>query len=169
MSQHRFDHGAALALYIALEPPNRTFARVAAEVGCSEHSVRRWARKERWDEQLQAAVNRGIQKALKTREERVTAVLRLTDKLVDAFTEQADAKVDEASFGDVERMVKLSELLLGEATDRVSLSEAQSLLQLVFAAAMEWASKDVPAAERRSGLKRAIDEIVSGLATGGEQ
>jgi hypothetical protein len=167
MSEHRFDHAAALQLYIALDPPNRTYARVAQEVGASQTSVRRWAKQERWDERLHEAEERGIRKALKTREKRVADVLALTDTLVDHFTANAAAKATEASFLDVERMVKLAELLTGEATDRVSLSEAQSFLQLVFQAALDWAGRDVPPGERRAGLKRAIDELVAGIGPEG--
>ena len=109
-------------------------------------------------------------RSLKTREQRVADVLKLTDGLVDHFTseEASPAKLEAATFLDVERMVKLSELLTGEATDRVSLSEAQSFLQLVFAAALDWAGRDVPAPARRAGLKGAIDELVVGIATEGE-
>jgi hypothetical protein len=169
VSRHRFDHAQALDVYLALEPPNRTYAAVAREVGCSEQSVRRWARSLKWAEKLRAADERAMARSLKTREQRVADVLKLTDGLVDHFLVNQAPKAEAATFLDVERMVKLSELLVGEATDRVSLSEAQSFLQLVFAAALDWAGRDVPAAARRAGLKGAIDELVAGIATeGGE-
>lgn len=170
MSRHAFDHAAAFEIYLRLEPPNRTYAAVARAVGCSETSVRTWARKLKWVEKLQAADERAMARSLKTREQRVADVLKLTDGLVDHFTseEASPAKLEAATFLDVERMVKLSELLTGEATDRVSLSEAQSFLQLVFAAALDWAGRDVPAPARRAGLKGAIDELVVGIATEGE-
>lgn len=169
MSRHDYDHAAAFAIYLTLEPPNRTYAEVARRMGCSATSVERWARTLKWAEKLQAADERAMAKSLKTREQRVADVLKLTDGLVDHFLVNQAPKAEAATFLDVERMVKLSELLVGEATDRVSLSEAQSFLQLVFAAALDWAGRDVPASERRAGLKGAIDELVAGIATeGGE-
>lgn len=165
MSRHRFDHAQALDVYLALEPPGRTYAAVARAVGCSEQSVRRWARSLKWAEKLAAADERAMARSLKTREQRVADVLKLTDGLVDHFTSEAasPAKLEAATFLDVERMVKLSELLIGKATDRISIPETTALLQQGFALVLRVALMDAPVAERVLAAQAGIRELVAGI------
>jgi hypothetical protein len=126
----RIDWGAALAFFVALDPP-RTRAAVARQFGVSEAAVRKHATDEGWDDiAAQAdmrAAEKALAKAVKTREQRVNDLLRLTDRLIDHFVDDDHftAKAADASFLDLERMAKLTELLLGEATDRIATSEVQ--------------------------------------------
>lgn len=146
----RIDWAAARAFYVALDHP-RTFVAVARRFGVSDTAVRQHATAEGWAE-LAAGIDRqagerALARAVKTREQRAEAILRLTDRLVDHFAddEQFVAKAAEASFLDVERMVKLTELLLGEATDRVATSEVQQAFVLIMSAGPELAAELVTA------------------------
>lgn len=139
MSQHRFDHVAALQLYIALEPPNRTYARVAKDVGASQTSVRRWAREERWEEQLAAAQQRAIAKALKSREQISALNLRILGKGLDRIADRLDA--DDVTDDFVQRVTaqasKDYRLDIGEATDNVAVAEVQAGFRTYGATAHE--------------------------------
>lgn len=157
----RIDWGAALAFFVALDPP-RTRAAVARQFGVSEAAVRKHATDEGWDDvaaeaDMQAAEH-ALAKAVKTREQRVSALLRITDRLIDYVDENLEAKAAEATFLDVERMAKLSELLLGEATDRVAASEVQHALVLVMSAGPELAAELVAAGLKGEQLVRAFRE-----------
>jgi hypothetical protein len=141
----------------------RTYAEVARRVGVSETTIRRVARSDRWEEQLAASNQRAVAKVVRRREERIAAFARIADGLSDHFEENLEAKAAAATFTDLERMAKLVELLMGEATDRVSFSEAQSFVGEVLKLAVKWVSADGSPAERRAGLMAEFNEIVSGM------
>lgn len=117
-----------------IDMPVRSFVQVAKLFGVSDTAVRNHARAEGWEE-LAARVDaeaseKALRRNVKTREQRTSAVLALTDRLIDHVAGDAFAsKAEAATFLDVERMTKLSELLLGEATDRVETSEAQDAIR----------------------------------------
>lgn len=163
MSRHDYDHAAALAIYIGLEPPNRTFAEVSRRVGCSEASVQRWARKERWEEQLQAALQRGVAKALKNREERTAQIVRIFDLAADRV--EAGIRLDDNGvavleldqvfqrFPDIHRIYRLE---TEQATDHVALAEVQA----GFRAAMQVAIETVAAVAGELLGERKAAELV---------
>jgi len=157
----RIDWGAALAYFVTLDPP-RTYSAVARRFNVSVTAVRTHARAEHWAQAAADADAKAAEKALanaiKTREQRVAGLLALTDRLIDHFTDNVEAKAAEATFLDVERMAKLSELLLGEATDRISASEVQGALLLVMSAGPELAAELVAAGLKGEQLVRAFRE-----------
>lgn len=168
MSTHRFDHGAAKAFWVSLPPEEATYVRVARQFGVSETTIRKWARVDGWVEAREAAWSNAASKALARAalsvEDRAGLVVRLTDALLLAFIRDLDAKAEQATFHDLERMVKLVQLLTGEATDRVSFVEAQQLIGQVLDVARRWAVAELPPAERQSGLVAEVRELLEGDA-----
>jgi hypothetical protein len=176
----RIDWGAALAFFVALDPP-RTRAAVARQFGVSEAAVRKHAIDEHWDDLAAEADMRAAEKALaravKTREQRVSDLLRLTDRLIDHFVADDNfvAKAAEASFVDVERMAKLSELLLGEATDRIATSEVQQAFVVLIGLGPQLVAEGVAAGLKgeklvgfvREEFPRRVQEQLAIAAGGG--
>lgn len=141
----RVDWGQAKAFYVALSPTERTFAGVAREFRVSSVTVRKHAHADGWVEAAEAAdagaANKALAAAIKTREQRVDAVLRLTDLAVDTAHTKLKADVLDVKLADIPGLVKVSELLLGEATDRVSFAELQEALGVVLTIATEYVPK----------------------------
>jgi hypothetical protein len=157
----RIDWGAAKAFFVAMNPP-RTRAAVARRFNVSVAAVRNHATAEGWDDAAAAAdmqaAEKALRRAVKTREQRVEAVLRITDRLIDHFDENIDSKAVDADFGDLERMAKLTELLTGEATDRLSLSEVQGALVIVMRAGPELLAELAASGLKGAALERAFRE-----------
>lgn len=158
---HRFDHDAARAFYVSLDPPRR-YVDVAAKFGVSDTTIRKVARAEAWQDAAFKADEQAAEKALagavRTREQRVKAVLAITDRLVDHFIAEAAAKAAASSYLDLERMMKLAELVEGEATDRFSFAEVQSTLVVVMAAGPELLAELAAAGLKGRALERAFKE-----------
>jgi tRNA A37 N6-isopentenylltransferase MiaA len=164
----RIDWAAALAYFLALPPHQRTFASVAARFGVSDTAVRNHARKHGWDAAAaeldrQAAAD-AMRKARRTRAQRIEQALRLVDGTMDAFEEHLPAKAAEAKISDLPALVKLAELLEGEATDRIDVSQARALVNVVF----QVAGRFVPADQREVFLQE-MDAAVGGLLQLGDE
>lgn len=158
----RINWGAARARYVALDRHERTYARIAAEFGVSDVSVRKWARREGWaalaaSEDAKSA-NTHLRHAVKTRDARVAATLRIVDGVLDSFVDDLDARAREAKLADLPALVRLAELLEGEATDRVELGEVQLVIQAVMAAAGRFVPREL-----RDEFLRELDAATAGL------
>lgn len=144
--------------WLALDLP-RSFESVARTFAVSAQRVGFIARRDRWAEiaaDVDArALEQSKRRAVRTRADRVTKVLGIIDGLVDRY----DAELAELELkpADLDRVVKLGELLEGEATDRVSFAELQEALGSVMAIAVEF----VPAARRAEFLSRVRDRLGS--------
>ena len=153
----RIDWGAARAFFVAMDPP-RAYSAVARRFAVSVTAVRTHARAEAWAEHAAEADRLAAEKALagavKTREQRVASLLRITDRLIDHFEANVEEKATEATFLDVERMGKLAELLVGEATDRISVSEVQAALVVVMSAGPELLSELAASGLKGAALER---------------
>jgi hypothetical protein len=180
VSRWDYDHSAALALYVGLEPPNRTYAEVARRIGASETSVRRWAREEAWDEQLAAAMRRGVSKALKSREERTAQLLRIYERAAQQVEDALDPdepllaiEVVFAKFPEIHRIYRLE---TEQATDHVALAEVQAGFRTAMRVAIATNDRVVDEAGlppvKAAGLKRSFREsflpaVNEALAIGG--
>jgi hypothetical protein len=168
-----YDWDAAYLWYAAQDASERNYVKVAAWLGCRKRTVEEAAIRLDWPGRVKALDAKAVAKAeamiVRSKADRTADTLRIIDAARTRFAGQLARADFRLTGSDFVGLVKLEQLLTGEATDRVSLSEAQSFLQLVFAAALDWAGRDVPAPERTRGLKQSIDELVAGIATeGGE-
>lgn len=137
----RTDWGAALAFYVGLGPQKRSYRLVAEQFGVSEttakkHGDGRCKCCKPWQEIAQAidveAARKALAGAARTREQRASQVLRLVDNILDGFEAELDAKIADAKVSDLPGIVKLAELLEGEATERVDPGQVQQVLALVL-------------------------------------
>lgn len=128
----RVDWDAALAFYVALGPTERSYRMVSERFGVSETTVRKWANRQDWPTvaaTTDAEAGRvALDRAVRTRSERTEAVLKLVDEYLDQTTARIKAKDLDIKASDVPHLVKLAELLLGEPTDRIAISQLEPLL-----------------------------------------
>jgi hypothetical protein len=126
----RVDWDAARAFYLSLGPEERTYRRVVAEYGVSEKTVQKWAARQDWPAQaaaFDAAVsNETTNRIIRTRAQRVEDTLRYVDRVIDRAAGMVDTS--DVKHSDVAALVKLAELLVGEPTDRIQISQLQPLL-----------------------------------------
>lgn len=137
ITQHRFDHTAALAFYVSLEPRERTDARVAAQFGVTDRTIAKWRKRNGWEKTAADADRRAAEKALaaaiKTREQRTAQVLRIFDAAADrvetaiALDKDGKAVLDvDVVFAKFPELHRLYRLEIGESTDHVALAEVQA-------------------------------------------
>jgi hypothetical protein len=132
MSQHRFDHDAAKAYFVSLDPGERSSRTVAEKFGVTETTVRKWRKRDEWakaaeeaDRLAAAAVERQgvktrVQRALQDARIRDLAASRVETRLgADDVADDFVARV----LADADKRVRLNE---GEATDHVAVAEVQA-------------------------------------------
>jgi hypothetical protein len=122
------DWETAEAFYLGLDPPRR-LQRVVEKFSVSRVSVGKQAKARKWRDkaaEIDAQVAAGaMRRVRRSRAERVQKVLELVDSVVDGFT---DDRLLEAKVSDLPALVKLAELLEGEATDRVDIRKVQPVI-----------------------------------------
>jgi uncharacterized protein YjcR len=132
MSRHRFDHAAAKAFWISLDPGQRSNPIVAEKFGITETTVRKWRKLEHWDDAAHAADASAAaaleRQAVKTREQRALQDARIRDRAaqrVQDRLEAADVGDDwiRQVLADADKRVRLNE---GEATDHVAVAVVQA-------------------------------------------
>lgn len=129
--------------WLALQPP-RSFQTVADQYRVSRSRVRYVAVREGW-EALAADVDaRALENAkrriVRSRADRVTKVLGIIDGLVDRYDDElAQLELKPA---DLDRVVKLGELLQGEATDRVEFGEVKDAFVRFGTRVLGWLPKE---------------------------
>jgi hypothetical protein len=135
------DWNEARDFWLALDPP-RSYETVARQFGVSGTRVRFVAKRDNWaepaariDAEALARVQRRI---VLSREQRVAKTLSIVDGALAHFDENLEERVREAKLADVPGLVKLAELLIGEATDRMSFAEVQEALGVVIDLAVEF-------------------------------
>lgn len=163
----RIDWVAAEAFYLALDPP-RSFGTVAREFGVSDSRVSRVARERKWREKVveadQHITDQINAQAVFSRAERVQKALSLVDGLLVRAGADIERLGKDLRPSDLPAIVKLAELLEGEATDRVALGEVQLVIQAVVAVAGRWVTSELPPAERRDGFLRELESATAGLS-----
>ena len=136
----RVDWGAAKAAYVALGPTERTFAGIARELRVHAVTVRKYAHRDGWIEAADKAdadaAAKSLSQGIKTREERNTQFLRIVDLANKRALEKLTLNELEVRLADLPALGKHAELILGEATDRVSFAELQEALGVVIALAI---------------------------------
>jgi hypothetical protein len=161
----RIDWDAAFAYFCS--DPTTTFTGVARQFHVSHTAVCKHAKRDNWNDQraklLDQAANGALQRVRRTRQERIQKVLELVDTVVEGFT---DERLAEAKVSDVPALVKLAELLEGEATDRVDIRRVQPVIvafvtrvarhvpkdaQTEFAADLDWLEGELLAIESPNG------------------
>ena len=164
----RVDWDAARAFYVALGPEHRTYARVAAEYHVSEHTVGKWAKRQDWPAVAAKADNAAAEKALaksvRSLELRQLDTIRVADK-ARATVLADDVVLDpNVALRVLPRLATIEQLIGGEATGRIEVSEVTAVLSTVFVIAGRY----VPA-DRRAEFMRELDEALGGLLElGGE-
>jgi hypothetical protein len=143
----RLDRAAARAYYVALEPAERSFPAVAAKFGVSDTTVRKWARREGWDDSAREADRKaaaaGLAQAERTREQRAVQTARMRDLAADSIegqfvvdeegnvTSTLEPAVRVQVWKEADRQYRLD---IGEVTDRISIPEVREfVLQLAGA------------------------------------
>lgn len=129
--------------WLALDPP-RSFGVVAKQFGISDTRVRVVARRDDWAAAAAEIDRRTLEQAktriVRSRAERVQKTLGIVDALLDRY----DAELDKLELrpGELDRIVKLAELLVGEATDRMEFSEVQDALGATVKLALEYIGRE---------------------------
>jgi hypothetical protein len=141
MSRHRFDHAAAKAYFVSLNPGERSTRRVAEQFKVTLRTARKWRDRDNWDEAAEAADVAAAaaleRQAVKTREQRALQDARIRDRAaqrVQDRLEAADVGDDwiRQVLADADKRVRLNE---GEATDHVSVGVVQAGFRESLAAA----------------------------------
>jgi hypothetical protein len=131
---------AARDFWLALPHPRR-LAAVAREYGISEARVRFIAKRDNWQGILAdieaRALRRTSERIVRSRDERTKAMLALTDLTIETAFDHLTAGSLDVRLADIPGLVRTCELLLGEATDRVSFVELQEALGVVMAISVE--------------------------------
>ncbi len=158
----RVDWDAARAYYVALGQGTRTYALVAAKMGCSETSVRKWARRQEWERVAAEADNRAAEKALaaseKTLEQRNRDTIRVAEKVRSTILAEEAMLDPNVALRVLPRLSTLEQLIGGAATGRIEVSEVTAVLSTVFVIAGRY----VPV-EHREAFMREIDVALGGL------
>jgi non-ribosomal peptide synthetase component E (peptide arylation enzyme) len=134
----RIDWEAARLAYLA-QPPPRTFTRVARIFSVSVVAVSRRAKLDGWAQQA-AEVDRKAsaqteRRIIRDRAERIADTYALIDAVRSkALTGVLDGSI-EARPADVAALVKIEQLLDGEATERVEVREIRTVFALLLSGA----------------------------------
>lgn len=158
----RVDWDAARAFYVALGQGTRTYGLVAEKFAVSDTSVRKWARRQSWERVAADADNRAAEKALaqadRTLEQRNRDTVRVAEKVRTTILDEAAVLDPNVALRVLPRLSTLEQLIAGEATGRVEISEVTSVLSTVFVVAGRY----VPL-EHRAAFMRELDEALGGL------
>jgi len=163
----RADWGAAKAFYVGLGPVERSYARVGREFRVSSVTVRKHAHREGWEQAAldadQSAAATALRAAFRNREANTSAVLKLRDLAVDASTTEIEGGAS-VRLADVAALVKVGELLLGEATDRTALMD-QGEVQEALGVLMQLSLRFVPK-ESHGAFIAAVRDLLGGAKVG---
>jgi hypothetical protein len=161
----RIDWGEARTFFFELGP-TRTYSAVSKQFGVSDTAVGQHARKHGWKDAAfeydRAVEETAASKSVRGRAARVAQSLRVVDKFLDRYETEADQL--DLKVGDLPGIVKLAELLEGEATDRVSVGEVQGVIRTVFLVAGRFVPED-----RRDEFREELDGALAGLGALTEQ
>lgn len=131
----RIDWDAARLAYLALPPP-RTFEAVARSFGISGVAVGRRAHREGWVKQAadidRKATKRTEQRIIRDRSERILDTYRLIDAARSKLLDDLEADTVEVRLADIPALIKIEQLLDGEATERVEIREVRTVFALLL-------------------------------------
>lgn len=128
----RLDVPAALAFYVGLGPAERSYLKVSREFQVSLTTIQKWGKRQDWPSKAAAAdadaSEKGQRQAARSRADRVATTLKFVDDYTDAVKDRLAGNALDVKASDVAALVKLAELLTGEPTDRIQISQLQPLL-----------------------------------------
>lgn len=140
MSRHRFDHAAAKAYFVSLDPGQRSSQAVADKFSVSRRTVDKWRKLDGWNEAAaesdRGAAEKAVALAVRSREQRVAQDARIRDRAADLVESRlsADDVTDEflrQVWDASDKRVRLNE---GTATDHVAIAEVQAGFREALAA-----------------------------------
>jgi len=156
VGRRRIDWTAAKISYVS--DPTRSFGKIARQFGVSDTAVRKHANAEGWEPEAvefdRRAEERALSAAALSRDEMTQRVLKLRDLTLERAIAQLE-EGDEVKLADVPNIVKLSELLLGEATERIDPVQVKQILAIVL--------RLVPA-DRLAEFDRAVAGVLGATA-----
>lgn len=127
--------------YYAAAGPTRSYRLVVERYGVAQRTVERRAVREDWQERAAAIDRQAADQAERIVVRDRTARVADTLRIIDASRHKFAANLRTPSFrltgSDFVGLIKLEQLLEGEATDRVSFTELQEALGVVIALALE--------------------------------
>lgn len=130
-NRRRFDHDAALAVFVSLGP-TRTLSDVAKRFKVSVQAIAKVAKADNWFDVAakidREAAEKALRRVRRSREQRVEQALRIVDGTLLLYEQKLEDIAGDVKPQDVVALTKLAELLEGEATSRISISELQPLL-----------------------------------------
>jgi hypothetical protein len=140
----------------------RTYSEVAGEFGVTKRSVERAAAKHGWQDRRAAIERKARAEAdkllVRERTERVADTLRIIDAARTRFAGQLRTSEFRLTGSDFVGLIKLENLLEGEATERIEPQQVRSIVLAVFTVA----GRFVPA-ERREEFLTEMDAHVAGV------
>jgi hypothetical protein len=157
----------AFTYYASLPRGRRSFGKVARKFGVSDTAVRNHAGRHGWRDRV-AAIDaktdeRIAAKVVRSRSERVADVVNFADLYAQEVLSQLRAGDLPLSAAELVHVVKLAELLSGEATDRIQVHEVRVLVAATF----ELAGRFVPA-DRREEFLREVEAFTGELGIGSD-
>lgn len=171
MTPPRVNWEAAWAYYAALPPERRQFSAVAARFGVSDTAVRKQAIARGWLERIREVDTRTRGKVenviVRDRAREITKTLEIIALAESELLGRPRAGGAEVRLADLPALVRLRELLLGEATERVQVGEVKIIVHAAFAVGPRF----IEPARRQDyldALRAAVGGIVSVDGTAGE-
>ncbi|MFL5911432.1 MAG: hypothetical protein ACJ768_12760 [Gaiellaceae bacterium] len=136
---------AARDFWLALDPGVRSYGAVAHQFGITDTRVRYVAKRDGWAEHAADLDEKALEslkrRVIKTRDERNEIFLRIVDAANEQALDKLTAKQLEVRLSDLPALGKHAELILGEATDRISFAELQEALGVVLTIATRFVPK----------------------------
>lgn len=132
----RVDWDAARAYYVALGQGTRTYPAVAAKFSVSVTTVGKWARRQEWDVLAakvdNEAAERALAKSVRSLELRNIDNIRVAEKARGTILDP-DVKLDpNVALRVLPRLATIEQLIAGEATGRIEVSEVTSVLSAFY-------------------------------------
>jgi hypothetical protein len=158
------DPDVAFSYFAGLPPAERSRSRVAARFQVSPQRMSQLAARHRWDDRVALLDARARRRAETTIVRDRAKVLATTLEIVDLAESELLARLRageaEVRLADLPGLVRLRELLLGEATERIDVAEDK----VVNAAAISVGQRIVEQA-RRQEYADALEQAVGGIVS----
>lgn len=141
----KIDWTAAQAFYLSLGG-TRSYGKVARRFGVSDVAVGERARREMWRERAREHDSRMLaeveQRVVRERSVRIAEALNAADLVVQQLREQLESGKVAADVGDLPAVMKMVQLLEGEATERVEVNEVKTVILAVVEAAGRYVPRE---------------------------
>jgi hypothetical protein len=160
--RNRIDWDAAFTYWASMPRAVRSFGKVAKKFEVSDTAVRKAAERDRWlarvseiDRKASVAVERRV---IREHEVRIAETLEIIDGLRQQLRERAKAGDVVIDITDFVQLMKLEQLLEGDPTERIEMTEVRAVVLAVYRTAGAFVPK-----ERRAEFLQRLDEATTGL------